>query len=245
MTLTFNNNIPGVIFKVQQTGTMVQIKPFASYYIWLDWFDLAPLDQTALIDALQIDVDASAAAASAAQTDANTAIANAASAQATADQAILDAAAALAAANDADAAIPLPRRATMFHDESTVSGGTATTTMNATQRYGYVRFCVTQLHQFRNSFVANLAPGATITFLGATNNGSGIMEVYLDEDHLTSVDFYSATLLPNVEKTVSIPSATYDNGYHKLWMVVVNKHVSSSGYAILLTKIHVQSNTGD
>lgn len=245
MTLSFNDLRPLFPFIVQQVGTMVQIKPFPSYYIWLDWFDLAPLDFSPAIDILTeliADVNDIAVEALA---NAATAAAAASTAQATADQAILDAAAAQA---DADAALAAAgssaRRATMWHDESLLGSGTIVQTLSSGQKYGYFRHCVTQGHLFSNSFVCDLTPGATITFFGATNNGSGILHVYVDEVSIGTIDWYTAGLVPNVEKAISVPSATFGNGYHKLWMLGITKNASSSGYPILLTKISVLSNNG-
>lgn len=220
--LTFNNNIPATFFKVQQVGTMVQIKPFAGYYIWLDWFDLAPLDQSALIDDLQVAVDAAQSAADAAQTTAN---------------------AALAAAGDA--AVSPARRATMWHDESICAFGTPTTQIHNSQQFNTYRYSTTQGNVFTNSFVMDLTDGATMYFLGVTFAASGILEVTIDGIFVNTVDFYTLASLFNQIKTMTIPSATFGAGYHKLSMACVTRHGSSSGYAVPITKIDVRSSIGD
>lgn len=166
MTLIFNNNIPATFFKVQQVGSMVQIKPYASYHVWLDWFDLAPLDFSPAIDILTelildvndiatdalVEAAAASAAASTAQAAADAAQTDADSAQSTANTGVTNAAAAQSAADAAQSEIDaleivvsdtggsiadqLHGRATIWWDEATLVTGTKAASRIAGMDYG-------------------------------------------------------------------------------------------------------------
>lgn len=61
-SITFNELRPLLPFVVQQVGTMVQIKPFAGYYAWIDWFDLSTISGTTDLTAVLARLDALEAA---------------------------------------------------------------------------------------------------------------------------------------------------------------------------------------
>lgn len=107
-----NDLRPTFAFVTQIDGLMVQIKPYFSYYRWMDWIDLSALDQSEAVDALEASIialsldiyDLQTGLASIAL-DVGTAIEAADNAQVAADaaQSTATAAAAAAAAAQADA----------------------------------------------------------------------------------------------------------------------------------------------
>lgn len=208
---------------------IIQYKPFASFYAWRDFIDLSGIVQglTALdavaTEALDLANDAALDAA-AAQTTANNALADAAAAQATADEAL----GAIGGARN--------RRVTMFHDEANVSGGSLTLSINTGAIHNFIAFSTAQGFNANQSFTCDLMPACKLKFIGTVSNASGIMGVYIDEVHVATVDWYNATTLLNQVKTVSFAEDDLTAGRHTLRLEVVTKNISSSGYALSLTK---------
>lgn len=237
--LTFNDIRPQLPFIVQQVGTMVQIKPFAGYYIWLDWFDLAPLDQSAdiaailvsiegieasvltayetAVDALEVGTDAAAIAIDA--------LNDAADAQATAD-------AALAAAGAA--ASPAPTFAAMF-DEA-VWNITPTRQVGSAYPYNYAVFTSTPAAAIKKI----QAQAGTWDIHILTYKGSNAGQL--------SVAIGGVSILINLELYVASPAfAVYQHnltgvtiatsGWLDLQISCSNKHASSSAYGLIVFKI--------
>jgi len=235
-----NNPVPlwSPRFRTNETTLDLEYKPFPRYPTWLLAWSMSPIvDAFAAYDALLADINTLLTEHGAILV---TLTSDVATAQATAD-----AAQATADAAQADAAVLHERRATMFHDESVCTFGTPTLTVTTAQRYNYYRWSATQGNAFKNSFVMDLSLGATLYLLGATSNGSGICDIYIDGVFLASIDFYTAGNVFNVEKTATIPASVHGAGKHKIEMLAPTKHASSSGYAIVLTKLYVIRSDGD
>jgi hypothetical protein len=202
----------------------LEYKPFPRYPTWLIAWNMS-----AIVEAIEYAAIAASEAGIAAINAQN------------------DATAALVAAENAEviAGNAFERRATMWHDESICSFGTPAYAINTAQRHNFYRFSNTQGNVFLNSFTMDLNDGATLYFLGATSNGSGQLEVYLDSTYVGLIEWYTAGNVFNVEKSIAIPAATFGAGHHQLRLQCVTKHASSSGYAIVLTKYFVIATAGD
>lgn len=240
----FNDLRPMLPFVVQQVGSLVQIKPFAGYYIWLDWFDLSPLDQsadiaailvsigeleTAVVTAYETATDAADLALAAADT-AVEALNDAADAQTAADAAQADADAALAAAGGAVA----PTFGVMM-DEA-VWNVTPTRLVSATYPYNYGVF-TTAPAAATKKFTAQ---SGTWNIHILTYKGSNAGQLTIDID--------GTTILTNLELYVASPAFTAYNhnltsititgsGWHTLQISCSSKHGSSSAHGLLVFKV--------
>lgn len=155
---------------------------------------------------------------------------------------------ALAYYNDTRAGwyINLPRRVTLFHEDSIVLSGTALArVINTAQLYNHYA------HQnpaangdsFTQSFLL-LAGQYTFRVLGMTSTDFGILDWYLDDTLMISQqDFYSVAGANNVvfNATVTVPTS----GPHTLRAVVNGKNTSSSNFFIRLTKFAFIPTGGD
>jgi hypothetical protein len=132
----------------------------------------------------------------------------------------------------------LPTRAALWHDESTVTAGNALSVVADTSQwfgvYAYQNAAVNG-----DSFTQSLwlRQGMyMVTFLGETDSGSGRVDWSLDGTVFAAgQDWYSASLVRNVQKTATLTILT--DGYHTLKAVLNGKNGSSSGYKLLLTRI--------
>lgn len=132
-----------------------------------------------------------------------------------------------------------PRRATLWHDESTiVAGNVFTITANSSAIYDVIVFQspAANADSFTSGFL--LRPGTyTFSVLGYTDTTRGIIDWYIDDVlALAGQDWYAGAGAVNVVKTgtVQVKGAS---PYHKLTGVVNGKNASSSDYFIVLTKM--------
>ncbi len=135
-----------------------------------------------------------------------------------------------------------PQRATMWHDEATVTNGNALLgqplqTLNTGQHYALRSFQNVPAtgDAFSHSFF--LKAGTYIfSVLGVTSSGSGQADWAVDGNSIVSnQEWYSAGTVKNVVQTDS-PVNIITDGYHKLTGVVNSKNGSSSGFGLALTK---------
>lgn len=232
-SLTFNELRPLLPFIVQQVGTMVQIKPYAGYYIWLDWFDLAPLDFSEAIDVLAgliVDVNAIAVAAAA---DAATALADASNAQAAADAAQADATAALAGVAAIDTRL---ERFAVFGDEFLYLSGTPAQAVATTYPYNYFTFTSTLNAQAYINL--HLMPGTwTFHILTAKRPDASKLTVTLNAVGLsTNFDLYAAvavTTFVHVLTGITVSAASV----HEILLLAAAKNASSSGHVLVVNKV--------
>ena len=136
-----------------------------------------------------------------------------------------------------------PRRATMWHDESTVLSG------NDLRHYldPNAQLYNTRTNQdpaangdsFSNGFL--LAAGNyTLSLLGSTGAVFGKVDWYVDDAlQISGQDWYSAATARNVVKRAPIGVAA--DGWHTLKGVVNGKHASSTGFYITLTKLWIMA----
>lgn len=238
----FNDLRPMLPFVVQQVGSLVQIKPFAGYYIWLDWFDLSPLDQsadiaailvsigeleTAVVTAYETATDAANLALAAADT-AVEALNDAADAQTAADAAQADADAALAAAG----AIGVDYPSTHFiipRATKVISGGFGAFAVATTDALngGYTMTGLNTEVQVRVP-LANAS--WRFTALVAFFSSAGKVTLYVDGAAQAELDMYNATRLPNQELTWDFVSGF--EGYHDLRVKITSKRAASSNYSM-------------
>lgn len=132
----------------------------------------------------------------------------------------------------------LPTRATMWHDEATVTAGNAlTTTINSTHPYNFWAFQSAGANG--DTFTHNFVVGEgtyTLYILGRHYTSAGRVDWYIDDVLIASAqDWYAGSAAPNITKTVaSIVIA--EGGRHVLKGVVNGKNGSSNGYNLYLTK---------
>jgi hypothetical protein len=215
-------------FVVQQVGSMVQIKPYASYYVWLDWFDLEPLDFSPAIDVLTDLILGVNDIAVAAAVDASQALADASNAQSTADDA-------LAAASNIISSIG---RFTLFWDEALLIVGTRTISRVAGMDYGHgVSAAGLINNEMRMSFSGDISRGGIFHFHVVTNNASGIMRVLIDAVEIGTVDLYTAVQALNVDKQIAVDLGDFTTGRHRITLKSTTKHASSTGYFLVVTKV--------
>ena len=133
----------------------------------------------------------------------------------------------------------LPKRATMWHEESTVVAGNALArTIQTSAAYNYVMSQNTPAinDEFTNSFVVGEGT-YTLYLLGATGASDGQVDWYVDDVLVASAqDWYSASPTYNQQKTVA-DVVIAEGGYHVLRGIVAGKNASSSNYRLLLTKM--------
>ena len=131
-----------------------------------------------------------------------------------------------------------PKRATMWHDESTVIAGNGLiNSLNASQVYVTRSYQNTAANGDSFTNGCYLAAG-TYTFyvLGTTNTNTGIVDWYLDDvEIVTAQDWYSGASVANVIKSQASVSVSMD-GWHTVKAIVDGKNGSSSDYYIVLTK---------
>jgi hypothetical protein len=145
-----------------------------------------------------------------------------------------------------------PCRAYWFHDTDFVIAGNAITGyVYASQQYNgyYYQEAATNNNNFKNSCVLN-AGAYTMRLLGVTSSGYGKLDIsfknVLDVGYtsiVTGMDWYTAGTVYNAVKTSTFTIVT--PGRHIFDFKVNGKNGSSSGYAIVLTKIDIYLTAGD
>jgi hypothetical protein len=134
-----------------------------------------------------------------------------------------------------------PQRATMWHDEATVTNGNAISEIQDTSQIYNVR-CVQTPPADGDSFTHSFyirAGTYTVYWLGRTSDNVGQIDWSLDGVNFeTGQDWYSAATTYNVIKSASLTIA--EDGYHVLRGTVNGKNASSSGYNINLTKYWIK-----
>lgn len=138
---------------------------------------------------------------------------------------------------DISAVVPLPRRATMWHDEATITVGNALSPeQNDSPLYNFYALQRTSANgdTFTNSFF--LASGTyTLSVLGQTASGNGTIDLYIDDVLVASgFDWYSGSTVWNVKKTATV--TVIGDGYHVFKGVTNGHNGGSSGYEVVLTK---------
>jgi hypothetical protein len=135
----------------------------------------------------------------------------------------------------------LPRRATLWHQASTVlTGNGITAYVSVNQRYFMyaIQIPAADGDSFSHSFFLR---GGTfdLNVLGITGPVCGIVDWYLDGVLVvTGQDWYSAGYTYNVVKTDSI--TVIGDGYHVLTGVINGKNGLSTDYYLQLTKIYLK-----
>lgn len=139
----------------------------------------------------------------------------------------------------------LPTRATLWHDEATVVAGNALSlAVNNSQFYNCLHNQNPSADGDAFTQAVVLAEG-TYNFyvLGRTGSGLGRLDWYIDDIKVVSAqDWYNASITYNVIKTAT-DIVIAEGGRHVLKGVVNGKHVSSTGYAIYLTKYWFKQTT--
>ena len=132
----------------------------------------------------------------------------------------------------------LPARATMWHEEATVTVGNALVYLIVTgQAYNFISHQNTAADGDTFTQGCMIAEGTyTLYVLGRTLASAGRVDWYVDDVLVASAqDWYAASTTPNIEQTVaSIVIA--EGGWHVLKGVINGKNASSSGYDLQLTK---------
>lgn len=132
----------------------------------------------------------------------------------------------------------LPVRATLWHDESTVTaGGALAYSIDTLSAYNYRFAQVSPANgdAFTQSFFLR-AGSYVLSALGLTGAGGGLLDWYIDGSLvLSGWDYYSASSTWNVIKTGNV--TIVGDGYHTLRGVVNGKNASSSNFAINLQKM--------
>ena len=132
----------------------------------------------------------------------------------------------------------LPTRATLWHDEATVTAGNALTrTIAASQAYGWFAYQNAAADADSFTYTLVLAAGTyTMYVLGKTNSSYGKLDWDLDGTTITTgQDWYAAETF-NVTKTVASIVVT-TGGRLVLTGTVNGKNAGSTNYNIGLTKI--------
>jgi len=232
-SLTFTDLRPLLPFVVQQVGTMVQIKPYAGFYIWLDWFDLAPLDFTDAISVLTDLIVATNTIATDAAATAAAAAAAADTAQAAADAAQADATAALSAVSAIDTSL---ERFAVYGDEFLYLSGTPAQAVAATYPYNYFTFTSTLNAQPYINL--HLRPGTwTFHILTAKRPDASKLTVTLNAVGLvTNFDLYAAVAVPtyvHVITGITVSAASV----HEILLLAAAKNASSSSHVLVVNKV--------
>ena len=130
-----------------------------------------------------------------------------------------------------------PTRATMWHDESTITVGNAfTLAIHNPQMHNFYKFqnLAADGDTFTNSFFAE-AGTYTLSALGVRDPNSCKVDWYIDGTVTVSgQDWYNAGVGNDFVQTASV-TVTGD-GYHTFKGVVNGKNASSGGYNLYLTK---------
>jgi len=239
MPVLINGRPNWIIPLFRQTGNVIEYKRFPADYMWRGFLDLSSIifDDTAIMASLediddaivalmtQDDVQDDAIATAQAAADAAQAAADAA--QDTADDAL---------AGNTVAAKPKNRRVTLWHDEANVSGGTFSHVADTLARYNSLSFTTVTGVNAVQSFACDTMPACKFFFLGVTAPSNGIMQLYIDETAIATVDWWSAGTVRNVIKSVSFVASAIGSGRHTIRLEVTTKNASSSGFSLTLTK---------
>ncbi len=132
----------------------------------------------------------------------------------------------------------LPTRATMWHDEATVTAGNALARLVVnTQAYNVVSYQNASANGDTFTHGFQVGEGTyTLTVLGRYLTSAGRVDWYVDDVLVASAqDWYAASTAYNKLKTVA-DVVIAEGGYHVLKGVVNGKNSSSSGYDLQLTK---------
>lgn len=136
-----------------------------------------------------------------------------------------------------------PSRATLWHDESLVVTGNAISKSLQTAQY-YNIASMQSIAANGDTFTTGfMLKAGTYSFgaLGIQHTDRGLIDWYIDNVKVVSLqDWYGATTY-NTEKTASV--TVVGNGYHVLKGIVNGKNASSSGYYIQLTKMYFRPAT--
>jgi hypothetical protein len=241
-----NDLRPVFPFVTQIDGLMVQIKPFYSYYRWMDWIDLSGLDQSASIEAIEASIamlntavietfelatDAVGLATDASVT-AIDALNNAATAQAAAEAAQ---ATANAAADDYGNCIFLTPQAT-----HTITGGFAPFVVNTA--YALNGGCLMAGLNSEVSFAVGLCAGNYVVRLNGAKLPSGAdVSLYVDGALHSTNHFYSATTVPNTIITYVVNSLS--KAVHVFGLKITGRQpANTTGYNLYLSYIEVSPN---
>lgn len=132
----------------------------------------------------------------------------------------------------------LPTRATMWHDEATVTAGNALERrVVSTGAYNVVSYQNAGANG--DTFTHNFVVGEgtyTLTVLGRHLPSAGRVDWYVDDVLVASAqDWYAGVTESNIEKSVAA-IVIAEGGWHVLKGVVNGKNGSSSGYDLQLTK---------
>lgn len=131
-----------------------------------------------------------------------------------------------------------PKRATHWHDESTIVNGNALARVVDARAYNTYSYQNASADADAFSFAVWLAPGDyTFYVLGETNANCGIIDWDFDggDDAITGQDWYTAGQVANVEKSGSITLTV--GGYIVVTGTINGKHASSGGFNMKLTKM--------
>jgi hypothetical protein len=136
------------------------------------------------------------------------------------------------------------KRATHWHDESTVVNGNALARVVDARAYYTYSYQNASADADAFSFAVWLAPG-TYTFyvLGETNANCGIIDWDFDsgDDAITGQDWYTAGQVTDVEKSGAITLTV--GGYIVVTGTINGKHGSSGGHNMKLTKMWIKPTT--
>ena len=132
----------------------------------------------------------------------------------------------------------LPKRATMWHDEATVTAGNALARLVVdTHAYNVVSYQSASANGDTFTHGFQVGEGTyTLTVLGRHLTNAGRVDWYVDDVLVASAqDWYAGSAAPNITKTVA-DIVIAEGGWHVLKGVVNGKNGSSSGYNLQLTK---------
>jgi len=131
----------------------------------------------------------------------------------------------------------MPKRATMWHDESIFTSGTINRDHDTSQNYAtFTRETNGAIGDIFTNGCYLRAGTYTLYCLGIIGTAYGICKWSLDGvEIIASQDWYGSSTVYNTIKSQASVAVTYD-GWHKLECEVTGKHASSSDYHILLTK---------
>lgn len=134
----------------------------------------------------------------------------------------------------------LPKRASLWHQESTViSGNAITTVVDASQAYAAVwaQLASADGDEFSQSFL--LQPGNyTLYILGTTSSDHGILEWYIDDVFQFSNDWYTGVAARNVVMSGAI--VVIGNGIHIIRGKTNGKNAASSNFVAAITHMWIK-----
>jgi len=129
-------------------------------------------------------------------------------------------------------------RMSIFWDEAELVTGTRTIYRVAGMDYGLAAGAASLINnEMKMSFYCDISNGGFFHFHVLTNNGSGIMSASIDGTSIGTVDLYTVAQTLNVDKTLSVSAGAFTLGRHTLRLKGATKHASSSGYALVVTKV--------